>query len=279
MMKRVGNQSWTPDNLLVESTHNDLVYYTTRWDALCPYIEVNEEMLASVPRPFIVYALPPDSSFGVPINDHYGLVDTKSPAFWADERRRRKFHELDKMFRNFTVTETVIAGSTLTFDDLYEMGGTHFENCYIDDREIEGFIDYVRTLDVLVIHVHSPEGELVLTDVSVVLPKYNQLYGSFCQWNRDFKNKSPGIYACLLASRWAQRNNLRYYNLGPVGDYGYKSLFVTDLEPIYSLVLTELDDPLALDLTSPLHTDFRMSDWNRVYREQPRPVMRMRRAG
>ena len=279
MMKRVGNQSWTPDNLLVESTHNDLVYYTTRWDALCPYIEVNEEMLASVPRPFIVYALPPDSAFGVPINDHYGLVDTKSPAFWADERRRRKFHELDKMFRNFTVTETVIAGSTLTFDDLYEMGGTHFENCYIDDREIEGFIDYVRTLDVLVIYVHSPEGELVLTDVSVVLPKYNQLYGSFCQWNRDFKNKSPGIYACLLASRWAQRNNLRYYNLGPVGDYGYKNLFVTDLEPIYSLVLTELDDPLALDLTSPLHTDFRMSDWNRVYREQPRPVMRMRRAG
>jgi len=279
MMKRVGYQSWTPDNLLVESTHNDLVFYTTRWDALCPYIEVNEEMLASVPRPFIVYALPPDSSFGVPINDHYGLVDTKSPAFWADERRRRKFHELDKMFRNFTVTETVIAGSTLTFDDLYEMGGTHFENCYIDDREIEGFIDYVRTLDVLVIHVHSPEGELVLTDVSVVFPKYNQLYGSFCQWNRDFKNKSPGIYACLLASRWAQRNNLRYYNLGPVGDYGYKNLFVTDLEPIYSLVLTELDDPLALDLTSPLHTDFRMSDWNRVYREQPRPVMRMRRAG
>ena len=279
MIKRVGYQSWTPDNLLVESTHNDLVYYTTRWDALCPYIEVNEEMLASVPRPFIVYALPPDSSFGVPINDHYGLVDTKSPAFWADERRRRKFHELDKMFRNFTVTETVIAGSTLTFDDLYEMGGTHFENCYIDDREIEGFIDYVRTLDVLVIYVHSPEGELVLTDVSVVLPKYNQLYGSFCQWNRDFKNKSPGIYACLLASRWAQRNNLRYYNLGPVGDYGYKNLFVTDLEPIYSLVLTELDDPLALDLTSPLHTDFRMSDWNRVYREQPRPVMRMRRAG
>ena len=279
MMKRVGYQSWTPDNLLVESSHNDLVYYTTRWDALCPYIEVNEEMLASVPRPFIVYALPPDSAFGVPINDHYGLVDTKSPAFWADERRRRKFHELDKMFRNFTVTETVIAGSTLTFDDLYEMGGTHFENCYIDDREIEGFIDYVRTLDVLVIYVHSPEGELVLTDVSVVLPKYNQLYGSFCQWNRDFKNKSPGIYACLLASRWAQRNNLRYYNLGPVGDYGYKNLFVTDLEPIYSLVLTELDDPLALDLTSPLHTDFRMSDWNRVYREQPRPVMRMRRAG
>ena len=138
MLKRVGYQSWTPDNLLVESSHNDLVYYTTRWDALCPYIEVNEEMLASVPRPFIVYALPPDSSFGVPINDHYGLVDTKSPAFWADERRRRKFHELDKMFRNFTVTETVIAGSTLTFDDLYEMGGTHFENAFPQMKTIVG---------------------------------------------------------------------------------------------------------------------------------------------
>ena len=280
MMKRVGYQSWTPDNLLVESTHNDLVYYTTRWDALCPYIEVNEEMLASVPRPFIVYALPPDSAYGVPINDHYGLVDTMSPAFWADERRRRKFHELDKMFRNFTITETVIKGSTLTFDDLYEMGGTHFENCYIDDREIEGFIDYVRTLDVLVIHVHSPEGELVLTDVSVVLPKYNQLYGSFCQWNRAFKNKSPGLYACLLASRWAAQNGFRYYNLGPVGDYGYKSLFVTDHEPIYSMVLTDLDHPLALDPTSPLHTDFNVEDWNRIYRVcEPLPLKIKRAVG
>jgi hypothetical protein len=83
------------------------------------------------------------------------------------------------------------------------------------------------------------------------------------------------MYACLLASRWAAKNGIRYYNLGPVGDYDYKSLFVTDHEPIYSLVLTDLDHPLALDPTSPLHTDFERKDWNQIYRrtEPLKPVI------
>ena len=231
-VKRVGYQSWTDENLLVESEHNDIVYYTTRWDALCPYIDVSEEMLKKVPKPFIVYALPPDGPFGAPINDHYGMADTLSKEFWEDERRARKFKEYDKLFRNFVYEEKVIPGSELTLDDMLEMAGEHFENCYIQEEEILGFLDYVSRLEVLIITVHSPEGELVLTDVSILLPKYDQLYGSFCQWNRAFKNKSPGLYACLLASRWAAQNGFRDYNRGPVGDYGYKSLFVTDHEPI-----------------------------------------------
>ena len=36
VVHEVGYQSWTEDNLLVESEHNDILYYTTRWDALCP---------------------------------------------------------------------------------------------------------------------------------------------------------------------------------------------------------------------------------------------------
>jgi arginyl-tRNA--protein-N-Asp/Glu arginylyltransferase len=100
----------------------------------------------------------------------------------------------------------------------------------------------------------------------MVLPERNQVYGSFCQWNPDYRNRSPGIYACLLAARWTAKNNYRYYNLGPVGDYGYKSLFVTDFEPIYGLALTDLDHALALDETSPLHTDFKRSEWNQIYR-------------
>ncbi len=266
-IKRVGFQSWTDENLCVESNHNDILYYTTRWDALCPYVDVSDEMLKNVPKPFIVYALPPEGPYGVPIGDQYGLVDTQSDAFWNDERRTRKFREYDKMWRNFVYSEEVIPGTELTFDRMVEMGGQHFENCYIDDREIEGFIDYCQKLKVLVIKVHDTDGTLVLTDVSILLPEYNQLYGSFCQWNRTYKNKSPGLYACLLAIRWANKNNLRYYNLGPVGDYGYKELFVTDYEPIYSLALTDLDHPLALDDTSPLHTDFDVKHWNQVYRD------------
>ena len=265
---RVGHQSWTTDNLYVESYHEEILYYTSRWDALCPYIEVNEEMIAKAPRPFVVYAIPPDSRFGVQINDKYGMVDTASEAFWSDERRARKFREFDKQYKEFTYSEQVIPGKDLSFDDMIELGGDHFEKYWIDDLEVEGFVDYVRDLDVLVLQMHAPDGTLVLTDVSIVLPKYDQLYGSFCQWNRDFKNKSPGNYACLLASRWAAKHGLRWYNLGPVDDYGYKSLFVTDYEPIYAMALVDPEHPLATDPTSPLKIDFRPEDLNRIYRHE-----------
>ncbi len=263
----VGHQSWTQENLCVDSSHNDIHYYTTRWDALCPYIDVSEEMLTTAPRPFVVYALPPDGPYGVPINDKYGLVNVADQGFWTEPRRERKFKELEKLYKTFTSNETVIPGRDLTVEHLYEMGGEHFAAYEIDDREIDGFIDYIKDLDVLILTVHDSQGELVLTDVSVLLPKYNQVYGSFCQWNRAFKNRSPGIYACLLASKWAAKNGFHHYNLGPVDDYGYKSLFVTDFEPIYAIALTDLDHPLVLDPTSPLHIDFKPHQLNQIYRD------------
>ncbi len=259
-------QSWTPDNLCVESFHEETQYYTSRWDALCPYIDVTPEMLATARKPFIVYALPPEGNYGVPINDKYGLVHAGSEAFWQDERRARKFKELDKLNKNFTVTEQLIAGKDVTADMIFVLGSEHFDAYEIHEKEVEGFVDYVRNLDVLVLQVHADNGDLVLTDVSIILPDRDQVYGSFCQWNTDYKNRSPGIYACLLAARWTAKHGYKYYNLGPVGDYGYKSLFVTDFEPIYGLAMTDPEHPLALDPTSPLHTDFKPSEWNQIYR-------------
>jgi hypothetical protein len=250
----------------VESFHEETRYFTSRWDALCPYVDVSPDMLRLARKPFIVYALPPEGPYGVPINDKYGLVDVAAPGFWVDARRERKFRELDKMFRGFEITEMVIPGREITAQYLFEIGEVHFASYDIHDREIEGFVDYVRNLDVVVIKVTAPNGDVVLHDVSMVLPQRNQVYGSFCQWNPDYRNRSPGIYACLLAARWTAKNNYRYYNLGPVGDYGYKSLFVTDFEPIYGLALTDLDHALVLDETSPLHTDFKRSEWNQIYR-------------
>jgi hypothetical protein len=266
-VQRVGNQSWTAENLAVESYHEDILYYTSRWDALCPYVEVTPAMLEMAPKPFIVYAVPPESPYGVPINDKYGLVHAGSEAFWADPRRSRKFKELDKLCKNLGTTVTVVAGRDVTVEDVYAMGGEHFANYYIHDHEVEGFVDYIRDLELLIIRVHAPNGDLVLTDVSILLPQRQQVYGSFCQWNRDYKNKSPGIYACLLASRWTADNGYQYYNLGPVDDYGYKALFVTDFEPIFALALTDPAHPLALDTTSPLHTDFTPEVWNCVERQ------------
>jgi hypothetical protein len=259
-------QSWTADNLCVESFHEQTMYFTSRWDALCPYIDVTPEMLATARKPFLVYALPPEGNYGVPINDKYGLVHAASQEVWLDPRRKRKFSDLDKLFKNFTVTEKLVPGKDLSVDDIFALGAEHFSAYEIDAKEVTGFVDYVRKLDVLILQVHAPNGDLVLSDVSMLLPERSQVYGSFCQWNPAYKNRSPGIYACLLAARWTARHGYRYYNLGPVGGYGYKSLFVTDLEPIYGLAMADPDHPLALDLSSPLHTDFKPSQWNQVYR-------------
>jgi hypothetical protein len=266
VVRHVGNQSWTPDNMWVESEHNGIIYYTPRWDALCPYIDVSEEMLQCAPKPFVVYALPPDSQYGVPISDKYGLVDCLSSDFWTDARRNRKFRDLDKQFKTFRVSEDVMPGSRLTVDDVLEIGGEHFERYGIHLREVEGLIDYVRRLDVLLLRVYDGDGTLVLSDLSILMPKYDQLYGSFCQWNRAYRSISPGIYACLLACRWAAKNNIRFYNLGPVDDYGYKMLFVTDFEPIYSIALIDPDHPLATDLSSPLYLDFERGLLNQIHR-------------
>jgi len=268
VVHEVGYQSWTKDNLWVLSEHENIEYFTTRWDALCPYIEVTNEMLEMAPKPFVVYAVPPKSQFGAPIKDRYGLVNALSQEFWVDERRIRKFRELDKQFRNFMVSERVIDGKEITAEYLYEIGGTHFENYWIARQEVEGFVDYVRNLQVLIIQVIADNGDIVLSDVSIILPNENQLYGSFCQWDRKYKNRSPGIYACLLATRWAQKNSLQFYNLGPVDEYGYKDLFITDYEPIYALIVSDLDHPIVTDQTSPINIDFEKEQINQIYRDK-----------
>ena len=268
VVHEVGYQSWTKDNLWVLSEHENIEYFTTRWDALCPYIEVTNEMLEMAPKPFVVYAVPPKSQFGAPIKDRYGLVNALSQEFWVDERRIRKFRELDKQFRSFTVSERVIDGKDITAEYLYEIGGTHFENYWIARQEVEGFVDYVRNLQVLIIQVIADNGDIVLSDVSIILPNENQLYGSFCQWDRKYKNRSPGIYACLLATRWAQKNGLQFYNLGPVDEYGYKDLFITDYEPIYALIVSDLDHPIVTDQTSPINIDFEKEQINQIYRDK-----------
>lgn len=266
-VQEVGYQSWTRDNLWILSKHDGIGYYTTRWDALCPYINVTDSMIAMAPKPFAVYALPPTSQFGVPIKDRYGLVNVLSKEFWVDERRIRKFRELDKQFKNFRVSEKLIDGKDISLDFLLEIGGEHFENYWIAKGEVAGLVDYIRHLPVVLIQVYAQDGELVFSDLSIVLTNENQLYGSFCQWNRKYKNRSPGIYACLLATRWAQKNNLQFYNLGPVDEYGYKSLFVTNYEPIYALVVSDPNHPIILDPSSPINTDFEKDQINQVYRQ------------
>lgn len=266
----LGHQSWTARSLCVDSYHGDIAYFTTRWDALCPYIDVNEELLRMARRPLVVYALPPESDWGHPIRDAYGLAAVRQPGYWSDDRRARKFKELRKLNSRFIHQVDLVPGASVDVEKLSSWGGQHFARFEIDARELEGFVDYVKELDVLVLQVHTPQGEHVLTDVSMVLPERSQVYGSFCQWNPTYRKYSPGLYACLLAAQWTLDQGYAFYNLGPVGDFPYKALFVNQFEPIYSLALCPVDHPLMLDPTSPLFTDFESRDWNRLERDSKR---------
>lgn len=264
---RLGHQSWTASNLFVHSYHDEIAYFTTRWDALCPYIDVNEAMLRVAPQPLLIYALPPESEWGHPIRDAYGLVAVREEGYWTEGRRARKFKELRQKHRRFDHSVQQIPGAMLTAKDIEAWGSEHFARYEIDPAEVDGFLDYVSDLDLLVLQVRDTEGDVVLTDVSIILPERGQLYGSFCQWNPSYRNYSPGLYACLLAAQWTYDNGYEYYNLGPVGDFPYKRLFINQVEPIYSLALCPSDHPLMLDPSSPLHTDFLSSDWNRLERK------------
>ena len=81
-----------------------------------------------------------------------------------------------------------------------------------------------------------------------------------------FLEPFPGALRMPASKPMGCKHGFKFYNLGPVGDYGYKSLFVTDFEPIYALALTDPDHPLAKDHTSPLNIDFKPEEWNQVYR-------------
>ena len=267
---RLGHQSWTASNLYIHSYHDEIAYFTTRWDALCPYIDVNEAMLRIAPQPLLIYALPPESDWGHPIRDAYGLVAVRQPGYWHESRRARKFKELRQKHRHFEHTVQCIPGAMLSADEVYAWGGEHFQRFEIDPAEVDGFLDYVNELEVLVFQVLTKDGDLVLTDVSMILPERSQVYGSFCQWNPSYRNYSPGLYACLLAAQWTYDQGYEYYNLGPVGDFPYKRLFVNQVEPIFSLALCPSDHPLMLDQSSPLHTDFCAADWNRLERNPNR---------
>jgi hypothetical protein len=267
---RLGHQSWTASNLYIHSYHDEIAYFTTRWDALCPYIDVNEAMLRIAPQPLLIYALPPESDWGHPIRDAYGLVTVRQPGYWHESRRARKFKELRQKHRHFEHTVQCIPGAMLSADEVYDWGGEHFQRFDIDPAEVDGFLDYVNELEVLVFQVLTKDGDLVLTDVSMILPERSQVYGSFCQWNPRYRNYSPGLYACLLAAQWTYDQGYEYYNLGPVGDFPYKRLFVNQVEPIFSLALCPSDHPLMLDQSSPLHTDFCAADWNRLERNPNR---------
>ena len=47
----LAHQTWTPETLCVESFHEQTKYYTSRWDGLCPYIDVTPQMLAAAQKP------------------------------------------------------------------------------------------------------------------------------------------------------------------------------------------------------------------------------------
>ena len=128
--QEVGHQSWNSRNLYVKSYHNDILYYTTRRDALCPYIEVTEETLERAPKPFIAYAMPPDSVYGVPINDHYGFVGVTSEEDIDDDLVLAGLEVLDDQQR------LVLPGQQHVTDPALDEGHGRGAGPGVEDRDV-----------------------------------------------------------------------------------------------------------------------------------------------
>jgi hypothetical protein len=113
----VGYQSWNQDNLCVDSYHEDTLYYTSRWDALV--LSRCTQSAGDGQKPFIVYAVPPESSYGVPSMTNMGWPMSRLKAF-GQSPDDKEIQRIRKLCRSLNVTESVVPGSSLSYDDVYE---------------------------------------------------------------------------------------------------------------------------------------------------------------
>lgn len=119
---QVGYQTWNQNNLCVESYHEDIFVLHLEMGCLVPLHRCHARDVANGGQAFHRLCGTPESPYGVPINDKYGLVDVAAEGFWTEPRRQRKFKELEKLCKRFTVTESVVPGHALSIQNVYEMG-------------------------------------------------------------------------------------------------------------------------------------------------------------
>jgi NADPH:quinone reductase-like Zn-dependent oxidoreductase len=117
-------------------------------------------MLEMAEKPLIVYALPPESPWGHPIRDAYGLVRVRESGYWEDGYRQRKFKKLRAKHRAYHHEVACMQGSKLTKQQLLAWGGEHFARYGISEKELDGFLDYVRHLEFIASRITAVNGTI-----------------------------------------------------------------------------------------------------------------------
>jgi hypothetical protein len=79
----------------------------------------------------------------------------RESGYWEDGYRQRKFKKLRAKHSTYHHEVACMQGSNLTKRQLLAWGGEHFARYGISEKELDGFLDYVRHLELLVFEVRD----------------------------------------------------------------------------------------------------------------------------
>jgi hypothetical protein len=225
---------------IIKKEANGRDYYTSSSQALCPYTCITEEEILAAPKPLIMESIHPDLGIGIkgPLLNR-AIIDIppdwspKRKKEWRQIRRRNEAHRID-------IEE--IEGNSLDLSTVRELGGDHLERIEIIDEEIEGLLDFVAEKTCIIITVVDGEKTIAI-DFSTI--DGQMIHGIFCNWDREYKFNSPGLFSTLICVEYAEKRGLKVYNMGVVEDHDYKLKLATRLEQSCGIVFCDEDEPLV----------------------------------
>ncbi len=234
----------TIKTVYLQEHHKGLPYYYLPEDALCPYVSITLDEVLEAPEPFFVYNIREECGVGVPAARGRNVI--VEPRLWTDVQRKR-FQKLSKAFSGFQSMVTVGWIDSLDVSTVMGWGGDHFLYYHVTVKDVKAMLTWGEGLRYLLLQVATREGELVLTDFSILTK--TECCAIFCDWAEKFRAISPGIYACILAAEETERRGLGRYNLGI--EYPYKLSMATSLETTYGVAKLPPSHPFLDDPTGP----------------------------
>jgi hypothetical protein len=225
---------------IIKKEANGSVYYTTNSQALCPYSHISEEEILAAPKPFVLESVHPDLGIGIrdPLLNR-AVIDL--PPDWSN-KRKKEWRQIRRRNEKHRIDIKEIDASRLDLPTVRKLGGEHFELIKITDEEIEGLLEFIAEKPCVVITI-SDENETIAIDFSVI--EGQTIHGIFCDWDREYKYYSPGLFSTLVCLDYAVGKGLTEYNMGVVEEHEYKLKLATRLEPSYGIMFCDEDEPLV----------------------------------
>ncbi|MBN2127531.1 MAG: GNAT family N-acetyltransferase [Candidatus Diapherotrites archaeon] len=192
------------------------LFYWTLFDyGILPYSELEEKDIESLPTPFFLFDLHPDSKIGFVSNraDSVTNIITLTESFESlkiDSDLRKDLKRIEKKNADTTIIENeenALEKSKKWFQELWHEPEDELE------RRIELWKEKAYTL--------SAYNGNELLGVHIAMKDKDTAYYMGCWWNREHKSKSIPTFLLKKDIENAIKNKLKYYDLG-IGDEPYK---------------------------------------------------------